>query len=486
MPRIEWASPQQREFALAGPHPVLMLGGYGSAKTYGACVKLHRLMSKYPNSRWAVIRRVFKQLKQTSMVTFDQMTPVEALAARNDQDGTRTFRNGSEVIFLGLDTPGSLGVLQGLEINGAFVDQAEEISEKTWDTIDARVGRWTKLPTMPKRYLWATANPTDELHWLYERFADESPMRAEWAAKGYRCIVADSRTNKFLPQANLEALLAKDEEFQRRFVRGEWGNPEGRIFTVDPLSILEPTPELLEKIRHGMHLHRSLDHGDSAPTCCLWHATDGDGNCYVYREYYVPERLVSDHRRAISVLSGKETYRSQLADPSIFHKSSQKYGGKWSIADEYSDTRVLPHSTALFWSPADNAEMPSRSRIKEYLRVDPEHLHPVTREKGSPRLFFVRRTEEYTNGCERAILELKSQKRVKVEEAGGRDVYSDDRDDTVPDHAYDALKYFVISRPSVMREPAKSPGLLTWQGYSNMMRRRNERHKGMKVKEGWY
>jgi PBSX family phage terminase large subunit len=463
-----------------------MVGGYGSAKTYGACLKLLGLIDRFPKSRWAIIRRVHKQLKATTMVTFDALCPAWAVSSRNDTEGTREFHNGAKVYFLGLDTPGSLGVLQGLELNGAFIDQAEEIGEKTWDMIDARVGRWTQLTRLPPRRIWATANPTDELHWLYERFAEESPRRQEWRDKGYECIVADSRSNKFLPQANLEALLGKDDEFQRRFVRGEWGNPEGRIFTVDPLSYLDPTEELLAKISQGMHLHRSLDHGDSSPTCCLWNATDGDGNVYVYREYYVPERLISDHRRAISVMSGKEVYRSNLADPSIFHKTAQKYGGKWSISDEYSDNRVLPHNTALYWSPADNAEMPSRSRIKEYLRVDPEHLHPVTREKGAPRLYFVRKTIDYPNGCDRAILELKSQKRIKVEEAGGRDVYSDDRDDTVPDHAYDALKYFIISRPSVMREGKATPGPLTWQGYSNMMKRNNERRRGLRVKEGWY
>ena len=484
--KAEWASPQQAQYVKAGPHPTLMLGGYGSAKTYGASLKLHRLIEKYPGSRWAIIRRVFKQLKATTMVTFDAMTPPWALKSRNDQEGTREFLNGSWVQFLGLDTPGSMGVLQGLELNGAFVDQAEEISEKTWDLIDARVGRWTRLEKMPPRYLFATANPTDELHWLYERFADESQQRAFWAEKGYECIVADSRTNKFLPQANLDALMGKDDEFQRRYVRGEWGNPEGRIFTVDPLSILEATPELVQKITLSMHLHRSLEHGDSSPTACLWHGTDGDGNIFVYREYYVPDRLISDHRRAIAVLSGKEAYRSQLADPSIFHKTAQKYGGKWSISDEYSDTRVLPSVTALYWSPADNDEASTRSRIKEYLRVDPEHVHPVTREKGAPRLFFLKRTTDYPNGCDRTILELKSQKRLKIEEAGGRDVYSDDRDETVPDHAYDALKYFVVSRPTVAREAQAKLGILTWKGYSDYMKQSQRRKRGMKVKEGWY
>ena len=485
MPKIQWASEQQRQFYRAGAHPTLFLGGYGSAKTYGACLKLLRLITKYPGSRWAIIRRVHKQLKATTMVTFDSLVPATFLTSRNDTDGTRVFTNGSTVQFLGLDTPGTLGVLQGLEINGAFIDQAEEISEKIFDTVDARVGRWTKLAQMPERWLFLTANPTDELHWLYERFADESPQRETWRAKGYECIVADSRSNRFLPDANLDALLSKDDEFVRRFVRGEWGNPEGRIFDVDALSLLEPTEAVLEKIQKGCHLHRSLDHGDSAPTACLWEATDGDQNIFTFREYYAPNRLISDHRRSIAVLSAKEQYRSQLADPSIFAKTAQKFGGKWSIADEYSDTGVLPHSTALFWSPADNAEMPSRSRIKEYLRVDPEHLHPITREKGAPRLYFVKKTSAYPNGCERVILELKSQRRVKLEEAGGRDIYSDERDDSVADHAYDALKYFVISRPPVAREATVKPGLLTWQGYSNYMKSKRSRG-GVKVKEGWY
>jgi hypothetical protein len=338
---------------------------------------------------------------------------------------------------------------------------------------------------MPPRHLFATANPSDELHWLYERFADESPQREKWDKLCYRCIVVDSRKNKFLPKANLAALMNKDDEFIARYVKGEWGNPEGRIFQVDALSYLEPTPELLDKITQTMHLHRSLDHGDSAPTACLWEATDGDGNIFVYREYYVPNKLVSDHRAAIARLSHGEQYRSQLADPSIFHKTAQKYGGKWSIADEYSDTRVLPRETALYWTPADNAEMPSRSRLKEYLRVDPGHVHPVTRELGSPRLFFVRKTSEFPGGCDRVLLELRSQKRVKVEEAGGRDVYSDERDESVPDHGYDALKYFVISRPPVTREQEKEAPILSFKGYSDYMKRQNRRKRG-KVKEGWY
>src|SRR5574342_318100 len=98
--RAEWASQQQERFVKAGPHPTLLLGGYGSAKTYGACLKLHRLVEKYPGSRWAIIRRVFKHLKATTMVTFDAMTPPQFIRSRNDMDGIREFVNGSRVQFI--------------------------------------------------------------------------------------------------------------------------------------------------------------------------------------------------------------------------------------------------------------------------------------------------------------------------------------------------------------------------------------------------
>jgi hypothetical protein len=70
-----------------------------------------------------------------------------------------------------------------------------------------------------------------------------------------------------------------------------------------------------------------------------------------------------------------------------------KSGGRWSVADEYSEVLSQPRETAVFWSRADNNELGTRNRINEYLRFDPTRIHPVTKEPGAARLFFVKEND---------------------------------------------------------------------------------------------
>src|SRR6185503_15118451 len=114
------------------------------------------------------------------------------------------------------------------------------------------------------------------------------------------------------------------------------------------------------------------------------------------------------------------------ADPSMFFKTMQKYGGRWSFADEYSDREIhhgFSPDTALDWYPADNDEFGTRNLINEYLRpqgtgeihkgaiprmvggieVKPgeemPRIHPLTGQYGYwPRIFFLMRTPEYQMG----------------------------------------------------------------------------------------
>lgn len=177
-------------------------------------------------------------------------------------------------------------------------------------------------------------------------------------------------------------------------------------------------------------------------------------NCY--REYYQPDKLISEHRHAIWRLSGGETpsglehYTFNLADPQIFYKTLQNKEKRYSVAEEYTDTTGgIDPRTAIFWMKADNEEMGVRNRINEYLRVDPTRIHPFTKKLGSPRMFFLKKNEEYPFGCSHAIRELKNQRKEKIGSENGKDIYSDERDEKIPDHAYDCVRYFAASRPPV-------------------------------------
>jgi hypothetical protein len=297
------------------------------------------------------------------------------------------------------------------------------------------------------------------MHWLWQRFSPESPkFHDKWSGLGYRSMTLPTTTNKFAGKQNVEMLLQQDEEYIKRFVYGEWVKSAGHLFRIDELSVLEYDAPLMMQIQNSMNLGRILDHGDSAPTCCLWTAADGEGNLFVWQEYYQPgitetgEYNIADHRRAITQLSRPNTFRTNLADPSIFAKTRgvsgfHKRAKRWSVSDEYTDRKLITEDTQIHWKPADNNEALSRTRLRQYLKVDPFHRHPLTGELGAPHLYFVKRSGEWPHGCLHAISETRAARRKAMGESDGKTIYGDDRDDTIPDHALDCIRYLVNSKP---------------------------------------
>jgi hypothetical protein len=496
-----WANEKQAWLYHRGPYPTLLVGGQTSGKTTGCVLKALTLLQTYPGSRIAVIRRSATQLSKTTMESFFQWCApafYRPYGGFNQNSGVLDFNNGSRAYFLHLDQPDSLDVLAGLDLNFAYVSQVEEISEKAWDLLDVRCGRWTgaQIPDeildaypggraawpwrseddpdirVPPRYVFAEGYVTDETHWLYQRFADESPVRAKWKAQGYACKIVESVENRFAIKAVVDSLYAKDEDYVRRYVKPRWGNPEGAIFSISPLSLLQPSPALLNRIRHTMKWHRSLDHGDSAPTCCAWLAIDSDSNVFVVREHYKENLLVTQHRRAIFEL-GKDDppFLTNYADPSIFATSRGRTATeapKWSIADEWRDQRIGDPQTAINWQRSQNDEFATRSRMKEFLFVDPNHRHPITNELGTPHLYFIVATPDYPNGCAEILKDIRAQRRKSVAIVGDVKVFTDDRDDTVRDHGYDALKYGLIMRPApaaLGAPPPTPPGQISIKDY---------------------
>ncbi len=340
---------------------------------------------------------------------------------------------------------------------------------------------------MPPSYALLTCNPDHELHWIYERFHPESVKHFDktilvtteprllatgklapvgslvsYHDLGYRMIELSAYDNKYATRQSLQEMESQDETWKRRFLHGKWGIPEGQIHEVRPESILEPTPAVLAHTEQRCTLHRSMDHGDSAPTAVSWAAVDRDGNIFFYREYYMPNKLISEHRKNISDMSKNERYQFQLADPAIFSPSMQKHNQRWSVAEEYADCTNFPRETAIFWEKGDNDEFGTRNRISEYLRpqgvwefaagehIEVPRIHPITKEKGFwPRLYFIKKTAEYPNGCDQAIRQLKSQRRLKLGTDNGRPIFSDERDAKISDHQYDTVRYLIASQPPV-------------------------------------
>jgi hypothetical protein len=490
---FDWASKTQKAAVEASPgSPLLLMGGMNSGKTAGAILHMLALMEAFPGYKVAVLRKTFKDLSMTTRPSIDQW--IDQKRVKNQSETEIVLDNGSSFIFHYLDNPNSATILKGLEINAAILDQAEQMQERTFNVLHGRLGRWrsAQVPTwviqsrggdwpwrergtnrpIPPVSIVLTANPTEEgdpeLHWLWQRFSPESKaFRDKWSKLGYRQLVFDSRQNRFAGQQNIDILLQGDEDYIKRFVQGEWVRSKGHLFHLSPDSIVPYSAELIAKIENTMVLGRAFDHGDSAPTCCMWFGVDQFHNIFFFQEYYQAGQTedgkefgVPEHRRSIKKLSEGITFRMNLADPSIFDKTRNVTGfarkqQRWSVADEYMDKKIIQEDTTISWTPADNNEALSRTRLKQYLKVDPDHFNPITKEKGAPHIYFVQMSDEWPHGCNHAISEIRNAKRKQEGENDGKPIYGDEREPNIPDHALDPVRYVVNSHPIAATVPAE-------------------------------
>jgi hypothetical protein len=469
----------QAEFINISKRHSCFSGGYGNGKSFAASIKALILLCTFPKYRIAICRYSTVDLRRSTMSTFFKLCPPELYEPskggnRADSLNYLKLINGSEVFWMHLDDADE-NTVRGLEVNSVIVDQAEEISENIYNHLSARVGRWdmaevppevlttdwprneeTGRPKVPA-HMMILCNPDSELHWIYTRYHPESLEWIEKYHKDYEMIQASSTENPTLDPAVLADMMSNDPVWVQRFVFGKWGIPGGAIHEVLSDSILELgtdiSYEFVESIRRSGNLYRVLDHGDSSPTCCLWIAAYKHW-FFVYREYYKPDALVSDHRREIANLSKwpgtneTEHYIDNWIDPDCVIKRNQKYGGFWSIAEEYLDGRVCD-APGISWNPADNNELATRNRINEYLKRNPTINHPITGQPNAPRLYFVKKKAGETSnlGCYQAIMQTKAQKRMQIDTINGKPIFSDDRDEKITDHAYDCIRYFCAMHP---------------------------------------
>lgn len=453
-------------------------GGYGNGKSFVGCQKILLLSLTFPGYRSVIARKVYRALKSTTMATFFKLLPdgkkSELIERHSDLDGVTVFKNGSEIIWMHLDEVDEMS-LRGLEINSVLIDQAEEIGESVYLTLDARIGRWdqAKVPQelltddfprdamgrpQPPSYMMILVNPDVEYHWVWRRYHPDSP---EWKEKYYKThdyVERGTDESMYTPDT-IEQMKSRDPEWVARFFQGKWGVGEGSIHIIPAQSILHVSKEQIKNFLNKAALYRAMDHGDSAPTCCLWLGVFG-GVHVCYREYYSPGQLISHHRKAIAALSEGETYINNLADPAIFKKASQKNGGFWCVADEYMDPGL--DAPRIAWNPADNNEFSTRNRINEWLRIDPSLKNPFTGEQGCAKLIFIARDPSHDYGVENVIIQTRSQKRELIDTINGKSIFSDERDKSIPDHAYDPLRYYVASHALGLWEPKKryEPGTM--------------------------
>ena len=135
--------------AITGKSPNRFLGIGGAVrggKTF-VCLAAWAIFAArmYPGSRWHIIRKDMPTLQDTTIPSMQKILPDNQIHYKYLKDKSNyhiRFSNGSKIFFKGenLLRDRELKAFNGLETNGIFLEQAEELSERLLQKAIERAG----------------------------------------------------------------------------------------------------------------------------------------------------------------------------------------------------------------------------------------------------------------------------------------------------------------------------------------------------------
>lgn len=381
----------QTEFFKSEDHFTCIKGTWGCGKSLVGLLRANYECESIPDNLYLIIRKEWVDLRDSTLKDWEKDIGRSVNGSKDV-----IYPNGSILMFRHGD---DINALKNSNLGGVLMIQAEEMNEEDFWFLNGRLRR--KEGT---RQLRLECN-YDGKNWIYKQFNQKK------IGKLVLTNTFDNQVN--LPDDYIPNLQKLPKKLQERHLYGSDADMEGVVWdefsesrhVINPFEI----PEDWQRIR-------ILDHGVTNPTACLWMAVDFDGKVYIYDEHYEKEKPISYHAEQIKK---RKTYQFQddLADPSIFNKTSSKNGQLFSVADEYRD-----HD--LHFRPADNSVLAGINRVNEYFKND--------------QLFIFK-------NCVHTIEEIEGYKWQRIKP--GEEKNEPDKPVKHKDHACDCVRYGIMSRP---------------------------------------
>jgi hypothetical protein len=159
---------------------ILVEGRAGTSKTTGILCKLIDDCERYPGCRVLIVRETRVSLTESVLVTFDRLVQPGHEAYSDTQRANRranNFRNGSTIVWGGLDSPEGLF---STEWDRIYVAEATETKLEAWDLF----GRAMRNNRTPYHQRIADCNPGPPSHWLNQRATPAADaMRDSWKTR---------------------------------------------------------------------------------------------------------------------------------------------------------------------------------------------------------------------------------------------------------------------------------------------------------------
>lgn len=306
-------------------HRYLVLkGGGGSGKSIFAGRKILERVTSEEGHRFLVVRKVgrtlrescFEQLKGQAYEYYSDF--IDYIPKGKSSDMYMRFKNGSEIIFAGLDDVEKLKSIYN--ITGVWIEEASEILESDFNQLDIRLR--TEFPYYLQMII--TFNPISILHWLKKRFFDfdiKDPIIRQRAMARTRTHESTYKDNRFLRADAIETLenyKEQDPYYYMVYALGMWGVVGKTVFSADSvmarLEALSPplSVGIFEYSDDGLHLSE-ISFTECSDGCINIYASPEAGAPYVIgadtagegSDYFVCQVLDNRSGAQVATLRGK-------------------------------------------------------------------------------------------------------------------------------------------------------------------------------------
>ena len=406
----------QTDFLAAGEKDVLYGGAAGGGKSFAMLIDPLR-NCHMKGHRALILRRSMPELRELIDKSRELYPRAFPGTKFREVEKIWNFPSGAKIEFGFLEKDADVYRYQGQAYSWIGFDEITHLpTEFGWNYLASRLR--TTDPKI-KTYLRCTANPGGVgAHWVRKRYLEPTDPNKSF-------IGEDGLTRKFIPARLMDnPYLAQDGEYERmllslppiqrkQLLEGNWEVNEGAAFVE-----FDPSVHVVTPFELPLHWERvkGIDYGYASESCCLWAAVDPqDKTLIIYRELYkkgltgealgqmITEREQEEYRSVPGVLDTSAWARTGYTGPTI-GEALTKAGHKLRRADK---NRIA-----------------GKVQIHEYLK----QLNVETR----PRL-------QIFNTCPNLIKELQGMPLSKTN--------PEDVDTHAQDHAYDALRYLIMSRP---------------------------------------
>lgn len=407
----------QEDFLAAGDTDVLYGGAAGGGKSYAMLVDPLRYAHRAAH-RGLILRRSMPELRELIDKSRELYPKAFPGAKYKEVEKLWNFPSGAKIEFGFLERDADVYRYQGQAYSWIGFDEITHLPTPfAWNYLASRL-RTTDSEIQV--YMRCTANPGGAgAGWVKKRYIDPAPPNNSFRG-------GDGLTRKFIP-ARLQdnPYLAEDGRYEqmlnalpptqrKQLLDGNWDVAEGAAFTE-----FNPFEHVITPFEIPMHWERvkGIDYGYSSESACVWGAVDpNDGTLIIYRELYRKGLLGTELADMLTEMEYEDPFSVQgVLDTACWNRTG-------TTGPTVGETlQRAGHKLRR----ADKNRIQGKIQIHEYLKLQPS---------GRPKL-------QIFNTCPNLIRELQS---IPLDRKNPEDV-----DTQASDHAYDALRYLIMSRPRI-------------------------------------